>query len=240
MPGAQQQPQPGEHPEHDDPGKERRNERRHGQNEVDARHPVVVADLTRRKPPRPLRGLPGCRASLTGHDALEELRLPGGPRLSIWHGNQLPRGPPGKRVRAGQGRARQPHHRQARCGRPHRGRRPGSGTGLDPLDVPPPDPAALSYRACRELPLVSTALSDLLPRVFPVDVTDGGAVSSRVRSQFWNQEGDGHAGVRGRRDRGPGAAAGAAVGGPGPPGDGDDDERGQAGLAGTAGRGWRS
>ena len=61
---------------------------------------------------------------------------------------------------------------------------------------------------------------------------------SRLRSQRQtvNQEGDGHAGVRGRRDRGPGAAAGAAAGGPGPPGDGDDDERGQAGPAGAAGR----
>jgi nucleoside-diphosphate-sugar epimerase len=51
-----------------------------------------------------------------------------------------------------------------------------------------------------------------------------------------DREGEGHAGVRGRRDRGAGAAAGAAPGGPWPPGDSDDDERGQTGPADAAGR----
>src|SRR5215207_10139446 len=57
-----------------------------------------------------------------------------------------------------------------------------------------------------------------------------------AESQFWNQGGDDYAGVRGRRDRGHGAAAGAAARGPWPRGDGYDDGPGQVGLAGAAGR----
>ncbi len=57
-----------------------------------------------------------------------------------------------------------------------------------------------------------------------------------VESQFWSQEGDGCAGIRGRRERGLGATAGAAARSPGPPGDGYSDGPGQAELAGAAGR----
>jgi len=72
------------------------------------------------------------------------------------------------------------------------------------------------------------------------DVTERPAcLVSGLRERLWNQDGDGRAGVRGRRDRGPGPAACAAARGPGPPGDGYDDGPGQAGLAGAAGRRWR-
>jgi len=63
-----------------------------------------------------------------------------------------------------------------------------------------------------------------------------GCLVSGLEDRLWDQEGDGCAGVRGRRDRSRGAAAGAAARGPWPPGDGHDNEPGQVGLAGAAGR----
>lgn len=69
---------------------------------------------------------------------------------------------------------------------------------------------------------------------------NGRAVSSQiVEDRLRKQEGDGHAGVRSRREWSPGAAAGAAARGSWPPGDGHGDEHGQARLRGATGRGRR-
>ena len=57
---------------------------------------------------------------------------------------------------------------------------PGSQQQPQPGEHPEHDDPGIAPTA---LPLVSTTLSDLLPRVFPVDVTKAGLVLSRVRRQ---------------------------------------------------------